>query len=121
MRYKFHLIFGEDSDDEFANQLSSPSIDLVDEVLLASCLLRIRPWIVRHLMSPLEEGLIANRFLFKKLAKMLAHSIVMVNPYCSELEIKQAVEHLFCLRPRGIQSAYDLDNLPPLEVSKFEV
>ncbi|KMZ04770.1 uncharacterized protein LOC6728848 [Drosophila simulans] len=121
LRYRFHLIFGEDSDDEFANQLSSPSIDLVDEVLLASCLLRIRPWIVRHLMPPLEEGLIANRFLFKKLAKMLAHSIVMVNPYCSELEIKQAVEQLFCLRPRGIQSAYDLDNLPPVEVTTFEV
>ncbi|XP_043656709.1 uncharacterized protein LOC122622374 [Drosophila teissieri] len=121
LRYKFHLFFGEDSDDEFVNQLSSPSIDLVDEVLLASCVLRIRPWIVRHLMSPLAEGLIANRFLFKKLAKMLAHSIVMVNPYCTEQEIKQAVEHLFCLRPRGVQSAYDLDNLPPLDVSKFEV
>lgn len=121
LRHKFHELFGEDSDDEFATQISSPSIDLADEVLLASCVFRIRPWIVRHLMSPLEEGLIANRFLFKKLAKLLAHSIVMVNPYCSDTQIKQAVEHLFCLRPRGIQSAYDLDNLPPLDVQKFEV
>ncbi|KAH8258003.1 hypothetical protein KR038_004017 [Drosophila bunnanda] len=121
LRYKFHQLFGEDSDDEFATEISSPSIDLADEVLLASCVFRIRPWIVRHLMSPLEEGLIANRFLFKKLAKLLAHSIVLVNPYCSDMQIKQAVEHLFCLRPRGIQSAYDLDNLPPLDVDKFEV
>ncbi|XP_016981880.1 uncharacterized protein LOC108046584 [Drosophila rhopaloa] len=121
LRHKFHLLFGEDSEDEFATEISSPSIDLVDEVLLASCVLRIRPWIVRHLMSPLAEGLIANRFLFKKLAKMLAHSIVMVNPYCSEQQIKQALEYLFCLRPRGVQSAYDLDNLPPLDVPKFEV
>ncbi|XP_017058592.1 uncharacterized protein LOC108099531 [Drosophila ficusphila] len=121
LRYKFHLLFGEDSDDEFATEISSPSIDLVDEVLLASSVLRIRPWIVRHLMSPLAEGLIANRFLFKKLAKMLAHSIVMVNPYCSEQQIKRAVENLFCLRPRGVQSAYDLDDLPPLDVDKFEV
>ncbi|XP_017000277.2 uncharacterized protein [Drosophila takahashii] len=121
LRYKFRLFFGEDSEDEFATQVSSPSIDLVDEVLLASCVLRIRPWIVRHLMSPLAEGLIANRFLFKKLAKMLAHSIVLVNPYCSEQQIKKAVEQLFCLRPRGVQSAYDLDNLPPLDVPKFEL
>jgi len=121
LRYKFRLFFGEDSEDEFATQISSPSIDLVDEVLLASCVLRIRPWIVRYLMSPLEEGLIANRFLFKKLAKMLAHSIVMVNPYCSEQQIKKAVEQLFCLRPRGVQSAYDLDSLPALDVAKFEL
>ncbi|KAH8383407.1 hypothetical protein KR009_008450 [Drosophila setifemur] len=121
LRYKFHLLFGEDSEDEFSTHISSPSIDLVDEVLLASCLLRIRPWIVRHLMSPLEEGLIANRFLFKKLAKMLAHSIVMVNPYCSEQQIKKTVEHLFCLRPRGVQSAYDLNSLPPLDVDRFEM
>ncbi|KAH8375833.1 hypothetical protein KR200_000899, partial [Drosophila serrata] len=121
LRYKFHELFGEDSDDEFATEISSPSIDLADEVLLASCVFRIRPWIVRHLMSPLEEGLIANRFLFKKLAKLLAHSIVLVNPYCSDMQIKQAVEHLFCLRPKGIQSAYDLDNLPPLDVDKFEL
>ncbi|XP_052836014.1 uncharacterized protein LOC128252383 [Drosophila gunungcola] len=121
LRYRFHILFGEDSDDEFATQISSPSIDLVDEVLLSSCVLRIRPWIVRQLMSPLAEGLIANRFLFKKLAKLLAHSIVMVNPYCSEQQIKQAVEYLFCLRPRGVQSAYDLDNLPPLDVPKFEL
>ncbi|XP_017071829.1 uncharacterized protein LOC108108315 [Drosophila eugracilis] len=121
LRYKFHLFFGDDSEDEFATQISSPSIDLVDEVLLASCVLRIRPWIVRNLMIPLKEGLIANRFLFKKLAKMLAHSIVMVNPYCSEHQIKHAVEHLFCLRPRGVQSAYDLDNLPPLDIARFEV
>ncbi|KAH8351060.1 hypothetical protein KR084_002122 [Drosophila pseudotakahashii] len=121
LRYKFRLFFGEDSEDEFATQVSSPSIDLVDEVLLASCVLRIRPWIVRHLMSPLADGLIANRFMFKKLAKMLAHSIVMVNPYCSEQQIKKAVEQLFCLRPRGVQSAYDLDNLPLLDVAKFEL
>ncbi|KAH8232307.1 hypothetical protein KR032_003976, partial [Drosophila birchii] len=121
LRCKFHELFGEDSDDEFATEISSPSIDLADEVLFDSCVFRIRPWIVRHLMGPLEEGLIANRYLFKKLAKLLAHSIVMVNPYCSDMQIKQAVEHLFCLRPRGIQSAYDLDNLPPLDVDKFEV
>ncbi|BFF89442.1 uncharacterized protein DMAD_08201 [Drosophila madeirensis] len=121
LRHKFHILFGEDSDDEFSAQISSPSIDLVDEVLLASCILRIRPWIVRHLMAPLQERLIANRFLFKKLAKMMAYHIVMANPYCSEQQVKQAVEHLFCLLPRGVQSAYDLESLPPVEVERFEV
>ncbi|XP_022223397.2 uncharacterized protein LOC111074766 [Drosophila obscura] len=121
LRHKFHILFGEDSDDEFSAQISSPSIDLVDEVLLASCILRIRPWIVRNLMAALQERLIANRFLFKKLARMMAYHIVMANPYCSEQQVKQAVEHLFCLLPRGVQNAYDLESLPPVEVERFEV
>ncbi|KAH8326231.1 hypothetical protein KR067_003843, partial [Drosophila pandora] len=116
----FRDLFGEDSDDDFATQISSPSIDMLDEVLLASCTRRICPWIVCQLMGPLQDGLIANRFLFKKLAKLLANSIVMINPYCSEQQIKKAVESLFCMRPGGIQSAYDLSNLPPLDVEKFD-
>ncbi|ALC47113.1 CG11983 [Drosophila busckii] len=120
LRYKFNLLFGEDSDDEFSTQISSPSIDLVDEVLLASCILRIRPWIVRHLMPPLQEGLIGNRFLFKKLAKTLAHNIVLINPYASEQHVKLAIEHMFCMLPRGVQSALDLDMMPGLVVDRFE-
>ncbi|XP_064550035.1 uncharacterized protein LOC135436381 [Drosophila montana] len=120
LRYKFHTLFGEDSDDEFATHITSPSIDLVDEVLLASCILRIRPWIVRHLMRPLQEGLIANRFLFKKVAKMLANNIVLINPYASERQVKQAVEHMFCIQPRGVQSALDLESLPPVFVERFD-
>ncbi|KAH8399589.1 hypothetical protein KR215_004123, partial [Drosophila sulfurigaster] len=120
LRYKFHMLFGEDSDDEFATEISSPSIDLVDEVLLASCILRIRPWIVHHLMRPLQEGLIANRFLFKKLAKMLANNIVLINPYSSERQVKQAVEQLFCIQPRGVQCELDLELLPSVFVERFE-
>ncbi|XP_030565813.1 uncharacterized protein LOC115766131 [Drosophila novamexicana] len=120
LRYKFHMLFGEDSDDEFATHITSPSIDLVDEVLLASCILRIRPWIVRHLMRPLQEGLIANRFLFKKVAKMLANNIVLTNPYASERQVRQAVEHMFCIQPRGVQSALDLESLPPVFIERFE-
>lgn len=116
----FRDLFGEDSDDDFATEISSPTIDMLDEVLLASCMRRICPWIVCQLMGPLEDGLIANRFLFKKLAKELANSIVMINPYCSEQQIKKAVESLFCLRPGGIQNAYDLSNLPPLDVEKYD-
>lgn len=120
LRYKFHVLFGEDSDDEFATHISSPSIDLVDEVLLASCILRIRPWIVRYLMMPLQEGLIANRFLFKKLAKMLANNIVQINPYPSERQVRLAVEQLFCMQPGGVQCASDLDSLPAVFVERFE-
>lgn len=119
LRYKFHMLFGEDSDDEFATQISSPSIDLVDEVLLASCILRIRPWIVHHLMRPLQEGLIANRFLFKKLAKMLANNIVLVDPYASEQQVKLAVEQMFCIQPKGIQSELDLEFLPSVFLDTF--
>lgn len=120
LRYKFHMLFGEDSDDEFSTHITSPSIDLVDEVLLSSCILRIRPWIVRHLMMPLQEGLIANRFLFKKLAKMLANSIVQINPYASERQVRLAVEQLFCLQPGGVQCARDLESLPTVFVERFE-
>ncbi|KAL7728347.1 hypothetical protein ACLKA6_007442 [Drosophila palustris] len=120
LRYKFHMLFGEDSDDEFATHITSPSIDLVDEVLLASCILRVRPWIVHYLMRPLQEGLIANRFLFKKLAKMLANNIVLVNPYASERQVKQAVEQMFCIQPRGIQNELDLECLPSVFVDRFD-
>ncbi|KAH8359788.1 hypothetical protein KR093_008887 [Drosophila rubida] len=120
LRYKFHMLFGVDSDDEFATEITSPSIDLVDEVLMASCILRIRPWIVHHLMRPLQEGLIANRFLFKKLAKMLANNIVLSNPYSSERQVKEAVEQLFCIQPRGVQCELDLEHLPEVLVQRFE-
>ncbi|XP_068155668.1 uncharacterized protein [Drosophila tropicalis] len=118
LREKFYELFGEDSDEEFATHITSPSIDLVDEVLLASCILRIRPWIVRNLMSPLQDGLIGNRFLFKKLAKKLANCIVLANPYASQSQVKETVEDLFCIKPRGIQNAYDLNNLPTLNVDR---
>ncbi|XP_053969687.1 uncharacterized protein LOC128871725 isoform X2 [Anastrepha ludens] len=78
IKWKFQTLFGEDSDDEFAT--CSPSIEL-DEILICSCIRRISPWMVKHLMKPMQDGLIANRFLFKKLAKKLAHSIVLENQY----------------------------------------
>uniref|UniRef100_A0A0K8VCJ3 Uncharacterized protein n=1 Tax=Bactrocera latifrons TaxID=174628 RepID=A0A0K8VCJ3_BACLA len=78
IKWKFQTIFGDDSDDEFAT--CSPSIEL-NEVLICSCIRRISPWMVKHLMKPMRAGLIANRFLFKKLAKRLAHSIVLENQY----------------------------------------
>lgn len=78
MKWKFSQLFGEDSDDEFTP--CSPSIEL-DEVLVGSCIRRISPWVVKHLMKPMKDGLIGNRFLFKKLAKTLARSIVMENQY----------------------------------------
>lgn len=81
IKWKFQTIFGDDSDDEFAT--CSPSIEL-DEVLICSCIRRISPWMVKHLMKPMRAGLIANRFLFKKLAKRLAHSIVLENQYPGE-------------------------------------
>ncbi|XP_030374738.1 uncharacterized protein LOC115624253 [Scaptodrosophila lebanonensis] len=120
LRYKFHQLFGEDSDDDFSTEVSSPSIDLVDKVLLASCIFRIRPWVVRHLMRPMEEGLIGNRYLFKKLAKTLAEHIVLANPYASEWQIKQAIEYLFCIKSGGVQSAQDLEELPQISVERLE-
>ncbi|XP_037955358.1 uncharacterized protein LOC119685199 [Teleopsis dalmanni] len=93
IKCKFRSLFGEDSDDEFT--VHSPSIEL-DDVLINSCILRISGWIVQHLMKPYKDGLIANRFLFKKLAKKIAKSIIMENQYPSEQFVKEVIENFFC-------------------------
>ncbi|TMW51403.1 hypothetical protein DOY81_003527 [Sarcophaga bullata] len=105
MKWKFLQLFGEDSDDEFTP--CSPSIEL-NEVLIGSCIRRISPWIVKHLMKPMREGLIGNRFLFKKLAKHLARSIIMENQYPDESLIKNYVENFFCLY-QSVMALEDLD------------
>ncbi|XP_065371919.1 uncharacterized protein LOC135963855 [Calliphora vicina] len=105
MKWKFSLLFGEDSDDEFTP--CSPSIEL-DEVLIGSCIRRISPWVVKHLMKPMRDGLIGNRFLFKKLAKNLARSIIMENQYPDESIIKDCVENFFCLH-QAVMSLEDLE------------
>ncbi|XP_023291291.2 uncharacterized protein LOC111674851 [Lucilia cuprina] len=105
MKWKFAQLFGEDSDDEFTP--CSPSIEL-DEVLIGSCIRRISPWVVHHLMKPMRDGLIGNRFLFKKLAKSLARSIIMENQYPDESIIKDCVETFFCLH-QAVMSMEDLN------------
>ncbi|XP_014091361.1 uncharacterized protein [Bactrocera oleae] len=110
IKWKFQTVFGDDSDDEFAT--CSPSIEL-NEVLICSCIRRISPWMVKHLMKPMRAGLIANRFLFKKLAKRLAHSIVLENQYPDERFIKHAVEEYFCLH-QAVVSMEDLASMPSL-------
>lgn len=78
IKWKFVELFGEDSDDEFTP--CSPSIEL-DDVLMGSCVKRISLWVVKHLMKPMKHGLIGNRFVFKKLAKHIARSIITENQY----------------------------------------
>lgn len=85
MKWKFSELFGDDSDDEFS--ACSPSIEL-NEILIGSCIRRISPWVVHYLMNPMRDGLIGNRFLFKKLAKNLAHSIIMENQYPGKVNKK---------------------------------
>lgn len=79
IRRKFVQLFGpEDDDDDFGPY--SPSMEL-DDVILTSCKHRIAPWIVKSLMRPMKERLIANRFLFKKLAKTIAERLILLNQY----------------------------------------
>lgn len=82
LRERFLLLFGEDSEDEFAPY--SPSLEL-DQVLISSCMKRVAPIIVKYLMHPMNEGLIANRYLFKRLAKKFAFNIVMCDQYAGKL------------------------------------
>uniref|UniRef100_A0A1A9WJL7 Uncharacterized protein n=1 Tax=Glossina brevipalpis TaxID=37001 RepID=A0A1A9WJL7_9MUSC len=111
MKWKFTQLFGEDSDDEFA--ACSPSIEL-DEVLIGSCVRRISPWMVKHLMKPMKDGLIGNRFLFKKLAKQLARKIIMENQYPDEAFIRGCVENFFCLH-QAVMSLDDIVDVANLE------
>ncbi|KAI9579962.1 uncharacterized protein LOC119639303 isoform X1 [Glossina fuscipes] len=110
MKWKFAELFGEDSDDEFA--ACSPSIEL-DEVLINSCVRRISPWMVKHLMKPMKDGLIGNRFLFKKLGKQLARKIIMENQYPDEPFIRRCVENFFCLHQAvmSLDDIVDIDNI----------
>lgn len=67
--------------DEDCDGPYSPSIELIDPILMGSCKKRIAPWIVQYLMQAMNEGLIANRYLFKKLAKHLAQEIILNDQY----------------------------------------
>lgn len=50
---------------------------------MSSCKKRIAPWIVKHL-QPMSDGLIENRFLFKKVAKHIAEKIILDDQYPGE-------------------------------------
>lgn len=86
IKRKFTALFGacDQAFDEDFEGPYSPSIELADPILLGSCLKRIAPWVVKHLMVPMRRGLIADRYLFKKLAKHIAEGVLAVNQYPGE-------------------------------------
>uniref|UniRef100_A0A182QS52 Uncharacterized protein n=1 Tax=Anopheles farauti TaxID=69004 RepID=A0A182QS52_9DIPT len=92
---QFVSLFGVDDGEEQDLGPYSPSIEL-NEVLVSSCRQRIAKWVVESLMRPLNDGLIANRFLFKKLAKRLADSIIYLNQYPDKKFIRNYINDYFC-------------------------
>lgn len=50
---------------------------------MSSCKKRIAPWIVKHL-KPMNDELIENRFLFKKVAKHIAEKVILQDQYPGE-------------------------------------
>ncbi|XP_061392474.1 uncharacterized protein LOC133327946 [Musca vetustissima] len=112
MKWKFTELFGDDSDDEFTP--CSPSIEL-DDILMGSCVKRISPWVVKHLMIPMRHGLIGNRFVFKKLARHIARSIIMENQYPDESIIKGCIENYFCLH-QAVMTLDDLQDVPSISL-----
>lgn len=86
IKRKFTALFGacDEAYDEDCEGPYSPSIELADPILLGSCLKRIAPWVVKHLMVPMRRGLIADRYLFKKLAKHIAEGVLALNQYPGE-------------------------------------
>lgn len=88
IRRRFGELFGPegtegDFDEDYEGPYS-PTIELADPVLIGSCLKRIAPWVVQELMGPMQQGLIANRYLFKKLAKHIAERALLESPYPGE-------------------------------------
>uniref|UniRef100_A0A1Q3F361 Uncharacterized protein n=1 Tax=Culex tarsalis TaxID=7177 RepID=A0A1Q3F361_CULTA len=106
IRLRFIELFGEYEEEEDELGPYSPSIEL-NEVLISSCRQRIAKWVVQSLMKPLNEGLIGNRFLFKKLAKHLADGIIYANQYPNQRFIKNYIVEYFCTHP-AIQSVEDM-------------
>ncbi|XP_001656416.2 uncharacterized protein LOC5577339 isoform X1 [Aedes aegypti] len=98
IRARFVILFGEYEDEEDELGPYSPSIEL-NEILVSSCRQRIAKWVVQALMKPLNDGLIANRFLFKKLAKHVADNIIYLNQYPDQRFIKYYVTDYFCTHP----------------------
>lgn len=98
IRARFIILFGEYEQEEDELGPYSPSIELND-VLIVSCRQRIAKWVVQALMKPLKDGLIGNRFLFKRLAKHLADSITYLNQYPDQRYIKNYVVDFFCTHP----------------------
>lgn len=74
VRRRYLVLFGEDDDDEFGPY--SPSLAMND-ILMSSCKRRIAPWVVKALMVRMQNGQIANRYLFKKIAKRIAEGILV--------------------------------------------
>uniref|UniRef100_A0A182K486 Uncharacterized protein n=1 Tax=Anopheles christyi TaxID=43041 RepID=A0A182K486_9DIPT len=103
---QFVTLFGEDDGEEQDLGPYSPSIEL-NEVLVSSCRQRIAKWVVQALMRPLNDGLIANRFLFKKLAKRLADGIIYQNQYPDKKIIRNYVDDYFCAHAQ-IKSIEDI-------------
>ncbi|XP_053670523.1 uncharacterized protein LOC128720848 [Anopheles nili] len=92
---EFISLFGVDDGEEQDLGPYSPSIEL-NAVLVSSCRQRIAKWVVQSLMRPLNDGLIANRFLFKKLAKRLADGIIYMNQYPDKKFIRNYIDDYFC-------------------------
>ncbi|XP_065084907.1 uncharacterized protein LOC135715607 [Ochlerotatus camptorhynchus] len=95
IRARFVIFFGEYEEEEDELGPYSPSIEL-NEILVSSCRQRIAKWVVQALMKPLNDGLIANRFLFKRLAKHVADNIIYLNQYPDQRFIKNYVVDYFC-------------------------
>ncbi|XP_058454285.1 uncharacterized protein LOC131432182 [Malaya genurostris] len=108
IRSRFLVLFGERDQEEDELGPYSPSIELND-ILIASCRQRIAKWVVQGLMKPLNDGLIGNRYLFKKLAKYIADGIIYQNQYPDQQFIKKYIVEYFCTH-QAVLSTEDLNH-----------
>lgn len=87
VKIKFIELFGETDEEDDCDTLLgpySPSIEMADEILQYSCKKVTVNWIVQFLMFQFNIGKIANKVLFKKVAKFLAGRILRMTQYPGE-------------------------------------
>lgn len=82
LRRRMDDLFGvavDDSSDENCCEEASDKSTLTDPMLMAGCLKRIAPWLVKHLMRPMQHDLIDSRDTFISVARLIGQRVLELN------------------------------------------
>lgn len=84
LRRRMDDLFGvaavDDSSDENCEESSDTSTS-IHPILMAGCLKRIAPWLVKHLMRPMQHDLIESRDSFINVARQIGQRVLELSQY----------------------------------------
>lgn len=84
-------MFGEDSEDEGR----ADTLGFKVEEHLPACKERIAPWIVKYLMPYYKKRRIADRRLFKEVAKHITDMLILQDTFPEERQVKDYIKRYF--------------------------